>query len=110
MKEQLYGYREELNTLEKKVADAFSEILAKQDEFIIFAEEDLENDTPEDYLEYRNDVTGNVIDVHPLKVNKFGIHVIDVNDTQQKFTIRLSDLGDLRDRINLCELMEITLQ
>jgi hypothetical protein len=100
------NFNNDLDNLESDVANFFSELLNKQKEFIIFNEDDLEHDTPDDYLEYRNDITGNVIDVHPLKVDEFGIHVIESDGSTQRHTLRLSDLSSIQDRINLCELME----
>ena len=102
-------FRNELNNLESQVANHFSELLNKQKEFIIFNEEDLEHDSPDDYLEYRNDITGNVIDVHPLKVTENGILVVEADGSFTRHLLRLSDLTSTQDRINLCELMEINL-
>ena len=102
-------FRNELNNLESQVADHFSELLNKQKEFIIFNEEDLEHDSPDDYLEYRNDITGNVIDVHPSKVTENGILVVEADGSFVRHLLRLSDLTSTQDRIKLCELMEINL-
>jgi hypothetical protein len=102
-------FRNELNNLERQVADHFSELLNKQKEFIIFNEEDLEHDSPDDYLECRNDITGNVFDVHPLKVTENGILVVEADGSFVRHLLRLSDLTSTQDRINLCELMEINL-
>jgi hypothetical protein len=99
-------FRNELNNLERQVANYFSELLNKQKEFIIFNEVDLEHDTPDDYLEYRNDITGNVFDVHPLKVTENGILVVEADGSFVRHLLRLSDLTSTQDRINLCKLME----
>lgn len=101
--------RNDLDILEIKVANYFSELLKQKEEFIIFAEEDLEHDSPDDYLEMRNDITGNVFDVHPLKVTDRGIEVIETDGGDRRHTIRLSDLSSTQDRLNLCELMEALL-
>jgi len=102
----LKTFRDELATLESKVAQHFSELLTKQSEFIIFSEEDLEHDIPDDYLECRNDITGNVFDVHPLRVNNNGILVVEADGGSTMHLIRLSDLSNITDQIILCELME----
>jgi len=107
-KETIKGFRKDLEVLEKNVTKHFSELLELQKEFIIFDESDLEYDTPDDYLEYRNDITGNVFDVHPLKVTEAGILVVE-SDGNRIFLIRLSDLSTVVDRISICELMEINL-
>jgi hypothetical protein len=99
-------FNKDLDNLESQVANHFSELLNKQKEFIIFNEEDLEHDSPDDYLEYRNDITGNVIDVHPLKVTENGILVVEADGSFVRHLLRLSDLTSTQDRINLCELME----
>jgi len=100
------NFNNSLDHLESEVANYFSELLAKQSEIIIFDEADLEHDTPDDYLEMRNDITGNVFDVHPLKVTNKGIEVIETDGGDKRHLIKLSDLSGIQDRINLCELME----
>lgn len=100
------SFRNDLDILETQVSHHFSELLEEQDEFVVFAEEDLEHDSPDDYLEMRNDITGEVFDVHPLRVTERGIEVIEADGSLAKHLIRLSDLSSIEDRINLCELME----
>ena len=97
---------QDLDNLEAEVSSYFSQLLAQQDEFVIFAEEDLEQDSPDDYLEVRNDITGDVFDVHPLKVTRNGIISVTADGEFRKYTFLLSDLSSIQDRINLCELME----
>jgi hypothetical protein len=108
-KETIKGFRKDLEVLEMNVAKHYYELLESQNEFIIFDESDLEHDTPDDYLECRNDITGNVYDVHPLKVTEAGIFVVE-SDGNRIFLIRLSDLSTVVDRISICELMEIKLK
>ena len=102
-------FNNDLDNLESEVANYFSELLNQQKEFIIFSEEDLEHDTPDDYLECRNDITGNVFDVHPLKVNHEGILVVEADGSFVRHLLRLSDLSSIQDRITICELMESNL-
>ena len=99
-------FNKDLDLLETKVAIYFSELLEKQEEIVIFDEVDLEHDTPDDYLEVRNDITGNVFDVHPLKVTKDGILVVEADGSFTRHLIKLSDLVSIQDKINLLELME----
>jgi hypothetical protein len=99
----------DLNQLEKEVYHYFNELLDKQGEITIFDELDLEHDTPDDYLEMRNDITGNVFDVHPLKVSKNGILVVESDGSFVKHLIRLQDLSSTQDKITLIELMENSL-
>jgi hypothetical protein len=100
------NFNKNLDQLEAEVAIYFNELLQNQEEVIIFSEEDLEYDTPDDYLEMRNDITGDVFDVHPLKVTKDGILVIEADGSFTRHLIKLQDLSSIQDRINLVELME----
>lgn len=95
-----------LDDLERDTAMVFSQLLEEQEEFIIFSEEDLEHDSPDDYLEVRNDITGNVFDIHPLKVTRQGILGVTTDGEFVRHLCLLSDLSSTQDRINLCELME----
>ena len=99
-------FNNDLDTLESEVANYFSELLNQQKEFIIFNEDDLEHDTPDDYLECRNDITGDVFDTHPLKVTQEGILVVEADGSFIRHLLRFSDFGSIQDRINICELME----
>jgi len=99
-------FNSNLDLLETEVAIYFNELLAQKEEFIIFSEEDLEHDTPDDYLEMRNDITGNVFDTHPLKVSRNGILVVEADGSFTRHLTRFQDLSSLQDRINLLELME----
>jgi hypothetical protein len=103
------NFNNDLDNLESEVANYFSELLTKQSEITIFEEVDLENDIPDDYLEMRNDITGNVFDVHPLKVTQDGILVVEADDTSVRHLLKLSDLSGIQDRIMICELMETNL-
>ncbi len=103
------NFNNDLDQLETQVAIYFSELLKQQDEIVIFDEVDLEHDTPDDYLEMRNDLSGSVFDVHPLKVTKEGILVIEADGSFVRHLINLQDLSSIQDRINLVELMEKSL-
>ena len=96
----------DLEQLEKQVYNHFSELLEKQGEIVIFDELDLEHETPDDYLEMRNDITGNVFDVHPLKVTQNGILVIEADGSFTRHLIKLHDLSSTQDKITLVGLME----
>ena len=100
------NFNKDLDQLETEVYHYFTELLEKQEEIIIFNESDLEHDTPDDYLEIRNDITGNVFDVHPLKVSKNGILVVEADGSFVRHLIKLQDLGSIQDKITLLELME----
>lgn len=100
------NFNNDLDNLEAEVSIYFSELLQKQNEFTIFEEVDLEHDTPDNYLEYRNESTGEVLDVHPLKVTQDGILVIEADGSFKRHLIKLKDLGGIQDRISICELME----
>jgi hypothetical protein len=97
---------QDLDNLERDTAMVFSQLLEEQEEFVIFSEENLEHDSPDDYLEVRNDITGNVFDIHPLKVTRQGILGVTTDGEFVRHLCLLSDLSSIQDRINLCELME----
>lgn len=97
---------QDLDNLERDTAMLFSQLLQQQEEFVIFTEEDLEHDSPDEYLEVRNDITGNVFDIHPLKVTREGILGVTTDGEFVRHLCLLSDLSSIQDRINLCELME----
>jgi hypothetical protein len=97
---------QDLDNLEAEVSNYFSQLLAQQEEFVIFTEEDIEHESPDDYLEVRNDITGNVFDIHPLKVTRQGILGVTTDGEFVRHLCLLSDLSSIQDRINLCELME----
>ena len=99
-------FNNDLDNLESEVARYFTELLETQKEITIFEEVDLEHDAPDDYLECRNDITGNVFDVHPLKVSHDGILVVEADGSDVRHLVRFSDLSSIQDRINICELME----
>jgi hypothetical protein len=100
------NFNNDLDLLEKQIYHYFNELLEKQGEIVIFDECDLEHDTPDDYLEMRNDITGNVFDVHPLKVSKDGILVVEADGSFKRHLIKLHDLGSTQDKITIIELME----
>ena len=100
------NFNNNLDQLEAEVAIYFNELLQEKKEIVIFEESDLEYDNPDDYLEVRNDITGSVFDVHPLKVSYDGILVIEADGSFTRHLIRLQDLSSIQDRINLLELME----
>ena len=103
------NFNNDLDSLETQIYHYFNELLEKQGEIVIFDESDLEHETPDDYLEMRNDITGNVFDVHPLKVSKKGILVIEADGSYTRHLINLQDLSSIQDKINLIELMENSL-
>jgi hypothetical protein len=99
----------DLDQLETQVYHYFNELLEKQGEIVIFDELDLEHETPDDYLEMRNDITGKVFDVHPLKVTQNGILVIEADGSFRRHLIKLHDLSSTQDKITLVGLMEDSL-
>ena len=103
------NFNNDLDLLETQVSNYFSELLQKQEEIVIFDECDLEHDTPDDYLEIRNDITGDVFDVHPLKVTQNNILVVEADGSFTRHLIGLQDLANIQDKINLLELMENSL-
>ena len=103
------NFNNDLDQLDTQIYHYFNELLEKQEEIVIFDESDLEHETPDDYLEMRNDITGNVFDVHPLKVSQNGILVVEADGSFVRHLIKLQDLGSTQDKITLIELMENSL-
>lgn len=102
---EVNALKRDIEVLKTHIQMTFEEMLYKQEEFIIFAEEDLQHDIPNDYLEMRDEITGDVFDVHPIKVSREGIEVVEADGTFTKHTIKMWDLS-IEDRIILLELME----
>jgi hypothetical protein len=100
-------FRKELNSLEERLTLRFNELLLINDEIVLFDQNDLDNDSPDNMFEVRNDITGDVFDVYIVKVSKIGLIAFEVNDSTRKHIIKLSDLASTLDRINLIELMEL---
>lgn len=100
------NFNNSLDQLEAEVSICFNELLQEKNEIVIFEESDLEYESPDDYLEVRNDITGSVFDVHPLKVSKEGILVVEADGSYIRHLIKFQDLSSTQDRINLLELME----
>ncbi len=110
---ELNELKRDLDMLITHIQMKFENMLYAQKEYIIFNEDDLQHDTPDDYLEMRDKTTGNVFDIHPLKVvREDNNHYIDVVTADGEFTkhrIRIYDIV-LEDRIKLLELMEQNLE
>ena len=102
--------REKYNALESKVSKAFSELLKEKTEYELLDSESVENGEFDDYFEYRNEITGNVIDIAIIKVTQDGIYAVEREDNTKFHTITLSDLASTLDKINLCELMNAKLK
>lgn len=100
-------FRNRLSQLESEVAKKFSQLLKENNNIeIIDADDILNGECPDDYFEMRNDITGNVFDIHVIRVTEEGILVMEADDYSKKHLIGLSSLGSIDDRINLCGLME----
>ncbi len=99
-------FNHDLDLLESEIAIYFNILLEKQEEYVIFDEKLLEDNIPEHYLEMRDSFTGIIFDVHPLKVTKQGIFVLEANVNDRTHIVNLHDLANVQDRINLLELME----
>lgn len=100
--------RKQLTELESKISQKFSELRVEKIAYVFISDEDVDSGEIEsdEYLEIRNDITGEVCDVHPIKVSDVGILVVEANDTTKFHTIGLNDLANTFDKISLLELME----
>jgi hypothetical protein len=102
----LVDFRNKLNEMELELSKYFSQLITNHTEIVIIDDFDaVLDDAPDDYFEWRNEITGGVSDVHVIKVDEYGIYVMNAQNYSARYTIRFSDLGSIQDRINLCELM-----
>src|SRR5690606_7907997 len=99
------NFRRQLANLESEVLNAISDIRNNFGTFIFLSAEDIENGECDEYFEMRNDITGNVFDVHIVSVSDKGIKVVDANDSTQFYTIGVNDLASIEDKINLYEML-----
>jgi len=103
-------YEAKINEIELDLSKYFSKLITDNTEIIIIDDFDtILDDAPDDYFEWRNEITGGVSDVHVIKVDEYGIYVMNAQNYSARYTIKFSDLGSINDRINLCKLMEATL-
>ena len=99
------NFRQQLANLESEVLNAISDIRNNFGTFIFLSTEDIESGECDEYFEIRNDITGNVFDVHIVSVSDKGIKVVEANDSTQFHTIRVSDLASIQDKINLYKML-----
>ena len=101
--------RQKYNQLEQETAYEFSFLLATAKQEINFfageaiTEEYFDGAT---YYEFRNDITGNCVDVFILSAGEDGLYIAEANDIERQYFIRFSDLASTLDRINLIEEMQ----
>lgn len=112
-------YKERLDELTIDVANKFDDLLKEHGEFnfaLAIAEEDgeMENEqTIEEFLderdlfcslptiEFRNDITGNVFDVHIMSVTGRGIYGVEMEDTSYGHIFKFSDIAGIYNQITL---------
>ena len=99
------NFRQRLANLESEILNAISDIRNNYGTFTFLTAEDIENGDCEEYFEMRNDITGNVFDVHIVSVSDEGIKVVEANDLTRFHTIEVSDLASIQDKINLYEML-----
>lgn len=99
------NFRQQLAELESEVLNAISVIRNNFGTFVFLSAEDIENEECDEYFEMRNDITGNVFDVHIVSVSDKGIKVVEANDSTQFHTIGVNDLASIQDKINLYEML-----
>lgn len=102
------NYRQQLANLESEVLNAISDIRNNFGTFIFLSAEDVENGECDEYFEMRNDITGNVFDVHIISVSDKGIKVVEANDSTRFHTIGVNDFATIEDKINLYEILMLS--
>ena len=98
------NYRQQLNDLQTKVSLAVGELRAKHPNIVLNTYNDYQNSEIDEYLEVRNDLSGDTYDVHLLRVDDRGYHVVSVNDGNEH-TIGLFDFASTIDVINVYEML-----
>ena len=98
--------RQRYEDLELDLRKAYSRLLNDKKEFIFLTEEDILNGDYDEYFEVRNDYTGNIYDVHIVRIDEEGIEVVEAEDDSKRYYIGFDDLSEIQDRINLIENMQ----
>jgi len=110
---EIHALKRDMDILKTHIQMTFEEMLYRQKRYIIFDELDLATNTPDNYLKIIDKITGNVFDVHPLKVINIGnyhdIEVVTADGNFTKISIKIWDLS-LEDRMILLELMDKCLE
>ena len=98
-------YRQQLELLKKEVLNSILDIRKNFSTITFLTDEEIENGECDDYLEVRNDITGNVFDVHLVSISPEGIKVVEADDTTRFHTIGVHDFATIEDKINLYEML-----
>ncbi|MDC7249491.1 MAG: hypothetical protein PQJ49_06220 [Sphaerochaetaceae bacterium] len=102
------NFRGQLDQLQSQIADAIWDIRKNNPKIVLVTKEEFEDvDFQADCYEMRNDITGNIFDVHVLSVDENGILVVDAEERDQFYMISMFDLADTRDMINLYEELHL---
>jgi len=72
--------------------ESFDEIMNERDLYICLPT-----------IEVRNDMTGNVFDVHVLSITNRGIKVVEMDSTDCSHIIKFSDIASVNDKIELLD-------
>jgi len=117
-------YKERLDELSIDVHNKFNDLIEEYGEFdfgMSVAEEDEDIQEGEEVFEYlnehglftelptiefRNDITGNVFDVHVMRIAKGGIYCVNMNDTSISYIFKFSDIAGIYDKITLLTDMD----
>jgi len=57
-------------------------------------------------IEFRNDITGNVFDVHVMRIAKGVIYCVNMNDTSISYIFKFSDIAGIYNKITLLTDMD----
>lgn len=100
--------RQRHETLESEVASQFSTLLSQRETDLILAK-DSENFDDCDIVDVYDDINGNTNPYYVVGIGKNGmINGISLED-EIKSDFRLSDLPNLLDKINIVEILEVSL-
>lgn len=102
------NFRKQLDELQSQISNAIWDIRKANSKIVFITKDELfDDDFEAEYYEMRNDITGNIFDVHVLSVDENGIHVVEAEDKDRFYTIGIHDLADTRDMINLYEELHL---
>ena len=104
--------RQKYNDLNSETAQLFSELLKEGNGKINLYENDTDIEeyfNVAKYYQFYDDFACQTFDAFILSVSNEGILIAESNDTEDQYTLKLSDLANLQDKISLVEEMQILL-
>ena len=102
-------YRHQLRQFETEISELVGKLRASYPKIPLCLVDKVEDFEP-DFLEMRNDITGDVFDTHLLFLDTNGFRVAEVNYTSEEYTVELYDFSSIEDRINVLEIVSLQIE